>query len=304
MKVIKISLVGLFIVALGVVGIQTLGVTFLNKQIQAQLDQTGLASFVRFHDVSIDPFTLSLSFHQVSFGNPTYPWLIFDSITLNKGLFNNQVLDVTFQLNQTAIKKLSNDTQHLMKMAGLTELAGNGRFTSLQQDQHVTSNMALDIKGLGQFSLANQMKTQLNAALIQEIRTDMLASMAFGQPEAIFLIYGDDITFYDIKLSFQDAGLIQHLWPTYGNENNIKKIMFERLKSDTHTWGLAEATSQRNVEIAKTLTDYLTSTDRSNTQHLEISIHPDSPLSLGELYLLSKDKQLADKTNMHVAIKP
>lgn len=286
---ILLSCAAIFIVYL----VQHFGAQYAEKKIQEQLELSGLAPFVHYESIHLDPFTLTPSLENVSFGNEYSPWLRFARISLNSYPIKYPDLDIDFWIKESPIGSLSRDTRRLMNAANIDTLLGKGSFTSKIDNENVTSQFKLDIKDVGKLSLFSNISLLDKTITMSNFRSDMLASLAMGQPEALPIIYGDAIELHSIKIKFVESGLAEHLFAQSDLLHKSSTIQLKELKYASQALGLAAEDSKEAKHIAETLMAFL-----KQPQQLSLAISPSSAISLKELALMARQNTLYKDSTM------
>ena len=189
-------------VILGLYAVQRFGAQYAEQKIREQLEHAGLTSFVHYQQVYFNPFTLTPSLEGVKVGLEDSPLLIFARISFNSYVIKHPNLDIDFWIQESHIDSLSRETRGLMRSAGIDTLLGKGSFSSTVQNEEITSELKLDIKDIGKLTLLSNIQRLDRSFPLSDLRSDILASFALGQPEALPIIYGDAIRFrsLDIKI--------------------------------------------------------------------------------------------------------
>ncbi|MEP0072425.1 MAG: hypothetical protein ABJE79_06955 [Marinomonas sp.] len=303
-------LVSLFVVfSLTVLGLYTIkyfGTQYTEEALQKQLEDAGLTPFVHYQTVHFNPFTLTPSIEEVSFGFENLPWLQFSRISLNSYPLTYPDLDVDFWIKNSPAESLSNDTRRLMQAAGITTLLGKGSLSSKINENQVASQFKLDIKDLGVLSTSSHIRLLNNELSMHEIRTDLLASIAMGQPLGLFFIHGKALEINDLDIRYQDAGLVTRLIPEAPKTQQEDNQLASLLKFLSQSLGVAKANSVEADEIANALVGFLKPSQdpSSNTQaskkRLRLQMSPSKPLSLQELALMAHETRLYKDSNMQL----
>ncbi|MEO9275002.1 hypothetical protein ABFY09_09075 [Marinomonas sp. 5E14-1] len=303
-------LMSLFVVfsltVLGLYAIKYFGTQYTEEILQKQLDDAGLTPFVHYQTVHFNPFTLTPSIEEVSFGFKNSPWLLFSRISLNSYPLTYPDLDVDFWIKNSLAGNLSYDTRRLMKAAGITTLLGKGSLSSKINEDHVTSEFKLDIKGLGILSTSSHIRLLNNELSMHEIRTDLLASIAMGQPLGLFFIHGEALEINDLDIRYQDAGLVTWLIPEAPKSQQEEKQLASLLKLLSQSLGFARANSVEADEIANALVGFLKPSQdpslntQANKKQLRLQMSPSKPLSLQELALMAHETRLYRDSNMRL----
>ncbi|WOD06239.1 hypothetical protein [Marinomonas sp. GJ51-6] len=303
-------LVSLFVVfsltVLGLYAIKYFGTQYTEEALQKQLDDTGLTPFVHYQTVHFNPFTLTPSIEEVSFGFENSPWLQFSRISLNSYPLTYPDLDVDFWIKNSPAENLSYDTSRLMKVAGITTLLGKGSLSSKVNKDQVTSQFKLDIKDLGILSTSSHIRLLNNELSMHEIRTDLLASIAMGQPLGLFFIHGEALEISDLDIRYQDSGLVTRLIPEAPKSQQEEKQLASLLKFISQSLGVAKANSVEADEIANALVDFLkpyqdpSLNTQANKKQLRLQMSPSKPLSLQELALMAHETRLYKDSNMRL----
>jgi hypothetical protein len=273
--------------------VQRFGTQYAEDKIQEQLNQSGLAPFVHYESIHLDPFTLTPSLENVSFGNENAPWLRFARISFNSYPIKYPDLDVDFWIQESPIDSLSRDTRRLMRAAGVDTLLGKGSFTSKVKDEKVSSQFKLDIKDIGKLDLSSKINVLDHDIVMSDLRSDVLASFALGQPEALLIIYGDAIELHSLNVKYEESGLISHLFPQSAVLRDSPENQSNSLRYASQALGLATADSKEAEHIAKTLLAFLV-----QPKKLSVSIQPSSALSLKELALMANEDTLYKDSKM------
>lgn len=278
--------------------VQRFGGDYAEQKIQEQLELSGLAPFVHYESVHLDPFTLTPSLENVSFGNEYSPWLRFARISLNSYPIKYPDLDVDFWIQESPIDSLSRDTRNLMRAAGIETLLGKGSFTSKVEGNKVSSSFALDIKDIGKLAWASDISVLDKTIAMDNLRSDVIASFALGQPEALPIIYGDAIEVHSLKVEYEESGLIAHLVPKSAISRDSNENQLNGLKYMSQALGLAPANSKEAEQIAETLLTFL-----KQPEKLNLTLSPSSAISLKELALLANEGTLYKDSKMELSNK-
>ncbi|MGO3740038.1 MAG: hypothetical protein ACTJGG_11315 [Marinomonas foliarum] len=278
--------------------VQRFGGDYAEQKIQEQLELSGLAPFVHYESVHLDPFTLTPSLENVSFGNEFSPWLRFARISLNSYPIKYPDLDVDFWIQESPIDSLSRDTRNLMRAAGIETLLGKGSFTSKVEGNKVSSSFALDIKDIGKLAWASDISVLDKTIAMDNLRSDVIASFALGQPEALPIIYGDAIEVHSLKVEYEESGLIAHLVPKSAISRDSNENQLNGLKYMSQALGLAPANSKEAEQIAETLLTFL-----KQPEKLNLTLSPSSAISLKELALLANEGTLYKDSKMELSNK-
>lgn len=276
--------------------VQRFGGNYAEQKIQEQLELSGLAPFVHYESVHLDPFTLTPSLENVSFGNEYSPWLKFARISLNSYPINYPDLDVDFWIQESPIDSLSRDTRNLMRVAGIETLLGKGSFSSKIEGNKVSSSFTLDIKDIGKLVWASDISVLDKTIAMDNLRSDVLASFALGQPEALPIIYGDAVEIHSLKVQYEESGLIAHLVAKSLISNDSNENQLNGLKYASQALGLAPASSKEAEQIAETLLAFL-----KQPEKLNLTLSPPSAINLKEMALLANEGRLYKDSNMMVS---
>lgn len=277
----------------GIYAIQHFGTKYAQQKISDQLIQSGLVDLVQYESVNFDPFTFTPSIDNVSVGIESAPWLQFARITFNNFTLNYPDLDIDFWIKKSAASDLSRDTGRLIRAAGIETLIGKGSFTSVINGEQISSHFKLNIKDVGIMNVASEVNLLDHNIVMSEFRTDLLASLALGQPEAIFIIYGETLELRSLNIEYKDTGLISN-WPPELSRptNNLRNI----LKSNSQALGLTTENAPNAEQIADTIIGFL-----QKPNQLRLTLLPPSPINLKELTLLSGDNNLYKGSNMRIS---
>jgi hypothetical protein len=286
---ILLSCMAIFIIYL----VQRFGTQYAEDKIQEQLNQSGLAPFVHYESIHLDPFTLTPSLENVSFGNENAPWLRFARISFNSYPIKYPDLDVEFWIQESPIGSLSRDTRNLMRAGGIETLLGKGSFTSKIEGEKVSSQFKLDIKGIGKLDLSSKIYVLDHGIVMSDLRSDVLASFALGQPEALPIIYGDAIELHSLEVKYEESGLITHLFPQSAVLRDSPENQSNSLRYASQALGLAPADSEEAKHVAETLLTFLMQPEK-----LSLTMQPSSALSLKELVLMANKGTLYKDSKM------
>lgn len=279
----------------GVYAIQHFGTKYAQQKINDQLAQSGLKDLVHYESVNFDPFTLTPSIDNVSVGIESAPWLRFARITFNNFTLNYPDLDIDFWIKQSAASDLSRDTGRLMRSAGIKTLIGKGSFTSTIDGEEVSSHFRLNIKDIGIISVASEVNLLDHNIVMSEFRTDLLASLALGQPEAIFILYGETLEFRSLNINYTDTGLMSRQFPQSETKDS-KSALRSMLKSSSESFGLTTKNTLDAEQIADSIIGFLQEPNQIN-----LSLLPPYPINLKALTLLFGDKNLYKGSNMRIS---
>lgn len=277
--------------------IQYFGAKYADEKLQEQLKHSGLTSQVYYEKVHFDPFTLTPSFEKVRIGDEKAPWLRFARISFNSYPLNQPSLDIDFWIEESSITELSRDTGRLMRAAGIEMLLGKGSFSSNIDADPLQTRFYLNIKDVGKVSWESSV-TLLNPTLsVAELRSDVLASVALGQPDAMLSIYGDDIALHALSLRYEESGLVNHLFPTEHLSERAQQAQKNAFKFGSQVLGLTKANSNDADHIAETLTKFL-----AQPESMTLSIEPSKPLTLKQLARLAGEGELYPRSQMTLSI--
>ncbi|NLQ19114.1 hypothetical protein HGG82_16045 [Marinomonas sp. M1K-6] len=278
---------------LGLYAVQRFGAQYAEEKIQEQLERSGLASLVRYQSVYFNPFTLTPSLEGVSVGAENAPWLRFARISFNSYMIKHPNLDIDFWIQESPIDGLSRDTGRLMRAAGIDTLLGKGSFTSQIKNEHVSSVLKIDIKDLGKITLDSAITRLNNSVDLSDLRTDLLASLALGQPEALAIIYGEGIELHSLTVKYEELGLIHHLFPPSDLQPKVIQDQLITLSLASQALGLAPADSPQAKQIATAVQAFL-----QEPKQLTLAMSPASPISLKALTLLANEGTLYKNSQM------
>ncbi|MBR7889137.1 hypothetical protein J9B83_09305 [Marinomonas sp. A79] len=289
-------------IACGVVfllfGIQHFGAKYAERAFLKQLEQSGLTPLVHYEKVHFDPFTLTPSFEQVRVGNPEAPWLHFARIAFNSYPLTHPNLDISFWVQESAIEEVSRDTGRLMRAAGIDTLLAKGTFSSQTEGQAVNTHFDLIIKDVGKVSLSSHINLLNDAINLPELRSDLLASIALGQPEAMLNLYGDDIELSSLSARYDEAGLVAHLLPAQPMSARATQAQKDAFAFGSQMLGLAPANSPEAKHIATTLTDFL-----ADPQTIRLAVTPDTAVSLTQLARYASEGRLYQTSQMNLSVQ-
>ncbi|WP_394181904.1 hypothetical protein [Marinomonas posidonica] len=274
---------------------QKFGAEYAEEKIQQRITNAGLQTLIKYDSVHLDPFTLTPSLENVRFGPNSAPWLNFARISFNSYLFKQPNLDVDFWIKETPVNQLSRETAALFRQAGLKHVLGKGSFQSTLEGDTLESHLNLDIKDAGKLNVISHTQLSKQDLSLVDLRTDWLASVALGQPEAILYLYGEQLSIEQLSITYQDMGLLQHLsgdWPQRSNEWRILKLnqIMDQLK-------LAPQGSSNALELARTLDQYLL-----EPATLSLTFSPNTAMNLKQLALIAEQKMLAQQAKLKVTL--
>lgn len=296
-KTIRIMVGAIVILCLAVLTIYVMkhvGTQYAQQKINDQLAQSGLKDLVHYESINFDPFTLTPSLNNVSVGIKSAPWLQFASITFNHFALHYPNLDIDFWIEQNSASELSGNTGPPIRADNVQTLLGKGSFTSRSHGERVLSHFTLDMKELGILNIASDVNVLDRNIVISEFRADLLASLALGQPEAIFILYGERLEFRSLNIQYIDAGFINHWWPESSTPTSSTNHLRSIVKSNIQALGLT--TNSPDAEhIADSIIAFI---QQPNT--LNLSLLPPLPINLKELTLLFGDKNLYKGSNMRI----
>ncbi|WP_421855952.1 hypothetical protein [Marinomonas sp.] len=286
---ILLSCAAIFVIYL----VQRFGAQYAEDKIQEQLDLSGLAPFVHYESVHLNPFTLTPSLENVSFGNENAPWVRFARISFNSYPIKYPDLDVDFWIQESPIDSLSRDTRHLMRGIGIDTLLGKGSFTSKVEGEKVSSRFKLDIKDIGKLDLSSNINVLDRSIVMSDLRSDIIASFALGQPEALPIIYGKAIELHSLEVKFEESGLIAHLFPKSAILRDSRASQLNGLKYVSQALRFAPADSNEAEHIAETILAFFMKPEK-----LSLVVQPASAISLKELALMMNEGTLYKDSNM------
>jgi hypothetical protein len=275
--------------------VQRYGAQYAEHKIQEQLEHSGLTSFVHYESIHFDPFTLTPSLEDVRFGADSAPWLRFARISLNQYPIKYPDLDVDFWIQRSPIDSVSRDMRQWMRAAGIDTLLGKGSFSSKTEGEKVLSQFKLDIKDVGKISLSSNINLLDQTINMPELRSDIIASFALGQPEAILIMYGEAIRLRSLDVAYTESGLINHLFPQFAILSESKQTQLDFLAFKSQALGLAAADSKEAKQIASAIWAFL-----SKPETLTLSLSPSSPISVKELALSTSEERLYKDSNMTI----
>lgn len=304
-ETLKLRLMSLLLKLLGalcvlvviIYAIKHFGGQYAQQQIDARLKESGLSDFIHYENLHFNPLTLTPSLEQVSIGAQQAPWLRFARISFNHYPILQPDLDVDFWLEESTSAELSRDSGRIMRTLGLTTLLGKGHLSSTQQDDHLDTFLALDIKDLGRLIWDSQVQLSHPQESLSTLRTDLLASLALGQPEAMLILYGEHIGFDALTLRYQDNGLLEQLLPAAEvakyDDNSLQYL----LQAATDSLGLAPLGSPEAGQIADTLLAFIKQPER-----LTLTMSPNQTIDLKDITLLIGDKNLYQQANIQLSL--
>ena len=275
--------------------IQKFGAEYAEEKIQQRITTAGLQTLIKYDSVHLDPFTLTPSLENVRFGPNSAPWLNFARISFNSYLFKQPNLDVDFWIKETPVNQLSRETATLFRQAGLKHVLGKGSFQSTLDGDTLESHLHLDIKDAGKLNVISHTELSKQDLSLVDLRTDLLASVALGQPEAILYLYGERLNIEQLSVSYQDTGLAEHLfndWSQHSNEWRMLKLsqIVDQLK-------LAPEDSLDALNLARTLDQYLL-----EPATLSLTFSPNTAMNLKQLALIAEQKMLAQQAKLKVTL--
>lgn len=289
---------------IGLYAIKHFGTQYTEQKVQEQLKRSGLAPFVRYQSIHFNPFTLTPSLENVSFGYENAPWLRFARISFNRYPITYPSLDIDFWLKASPASSLSRETAQWMHAAGIETLVAKGSFVSkIEPDESSTtlkstSQLTLNVKEVGRLSFSSKIALLDTNLSMTELRTDLLASIALGQPEAIFIIHGDHVEINDVDIRYQDAGMIKRLFPNISTTQTAQSSLLKKLQTSSQSLGFAHTHSVESKHIADTILTYLQS---PTSLHLAM---PSSSISLKDVALMINDNTLYQASKMTLSTAP
>ncbi|MCB5162276.1 hypothetical protein [Marinomonas algarum] len=284
------------VVVFALFGIQYIGKKYAEDAFQQQLQRAGLTSLVHYDSVHFDPFTLTPSFENVRVGSVVTPWLHFARISFNHYPLTHPNLDIDFWVKESSIADLSRDTGHLMRAAGVDTLLGKGSLSSHTDANELITQLHVNIKDMGKVTLESHINVLSSSLSLTELRSDLLASFALGQPEAMLSLYGETIELHRLMLKYEEAGLIRHLFPSSSQSPQSADYSQEtqkRFRLVSQAMGLAPKESKEANEIANALTRFL-----RQPETLTLFIEPETPTSIKQLMHFSEQEQLYRRSKM------
>ncbi len=297
-RIVFISFMLFGLVVLGLYGLKHFGTLYAKQKVQEQLQRAGLTPFVHYDTLHFNPFTLTPSLENVRFGNDdSAPWLKFSRISFNSYPLTYPNLDVEFWLEESQPSDLSDETAYWLYVAELDTLIGKGSIVSTVDGHNVTSDIELDIKDLGKLSTHSNLNLVGSEVSMSELRTDLLASIALGQPEAVLIIHGDQVEVDAFEMTYQDQGLIKDWLQNPPSTPEEKYELFDTLRYSSETFGLAYVDSQEADHIANVMLNFLIS-----PQSLKIAMNPKEPINLSDLVLSMSNSRLYSLSNMTLSI--
>ena len=286
---ILLSCMAIFVIYL----VQRFGAQYAEEKIQEQLEHSGLKPFIHYESVHLNPFTLTPSLENVSFGNENAPWLRFARVSFNSYPIKYPNLDVDFWIQESPIDSLSRDTRHLMRGVGIDTLLGKGSFTSKVEGEKVSSQFKLDIKDIGKLDLSSKINILDHSIIMSDLRSDVIASFALGQPEALPIIYGNAIELHSLEMKYEESGLIAHLFPKSAILRDSRASQLNGLKYASQALRFAPADSKEANNIAEILLAFLMQPEKLN-----LVMQPASALTLKELTLMTNEGTLYKDSKM------
>lgn len=272
---------------LGLYAVQRFGAQYAEQKIQEQLEHSGLTEFVHYQQVYFNPFTLTPSLEGVKVGAEDSPLLIFARISFNSYLVKHPNLDIDFWIQESPIDSLSRKTGTLMRSAGMNTLLGKGSFSSTIQDEGIVSELKLDIKDAGKLTLMSNIRLLDQHFTLSDLRSDILASFALGQPEALPIIYGEAIELRSLDIKYEESGLIHRLFSLSSSNQKNRINLEDALLLASQTVGFAPANSPEAKQIATSLQTFI-----ETPKQLTLSLLPSTPTSVKELTLLANEGSL------------
>lgn len=284
---ILIACIAIFVLYL----VQKFGSNYAEEKIQQRIQNAGLTQLIQYERLHLDPFTLTPSLENVRIGPASAPWLYLARISFNSYLFKQPNLDVDFWIKETPVNQLDASSASLFRQVGLQTLLGKGHFRSQVEGDKVTTQLHLDIKDVGKWNITSDSLVDQSPLNLMELRTDLLASIALGQPEAVLIIYGDKLKLAQARLDFDNLGLYQHLLQTW----QAPDMAILSLQNQISQLGLAPANSVAALEMARSLYSLI-----ERDQNLSLQLQPAEPISLKKLVLFAGEDDLAESANMTI----
>ncbi|REG84985.1 hypothetical protein [Marinomonas pollencensis] len=286
------AIVGLLLVCIAFFALKYVGSRYTTQIITQQIEESGLTPLIHYKKITFDTLTLSPVMHSVSIGNQRYPWLRFSKITFNALPINYPQLDIEFQFDDSQ-QPLARDTQRLLAIAGVNQLTGHGRFLSKPNGNNIDSTLTLTMPHLGQLYLSTNLDILDADFSLHELRSDLLASLALGQLDAMPILYGESVALHKLALRFQDNGLTKQIWPH--SQSNEKRLL---VKSIINSIGLAAYDSPQAEYLATQFENFL-----ANPKQLSFSMLPKKAIKLSSLMKFSQEKSLYLKSDMALMAK-
>ncbi|GAB3479995.1 hypothetical protein [Marinomonas epiphytica] len=292
-----VKLVGAFcVLVLVMYALKHYGTQYTRDKINEQLNQTGLSPFVHFENVHFNPLTFTPSLENVQLGQKDRPWLTLARITFHQYPFIQPDLDVDFWIAQSSAEHLAIESQIVMQTLGIDTLLGKGSWQSHTGQNGVTqSEFYLDIKDAGKLNLKSKWLYQAPTASLQTLRTDLLASLALGQPEAMLLLYGDSLLLEQANLNYQDAGSLKHMIPSEIHQQMSDDELLFLLRHLAASTGLATVPSHEAKEISEKVLPFIRQLDQ-----LTINLTPKQTMSVKELSLSFYEQSLYKDSSMSI----
>ena len=304
-EALKIRLMTLLLKLLGalcvvvvlIYAIKHFGTQYAQEQIDARLKDSGLNEFVHYEEIHFNPLTLTPSLEQVTLGAKSAPWLRLARLSFNHYPLFQPDLDIDFWIAESPVAELSRDSARIMRTLGLETLLGKGHFSSTKNEDHLASYLALDIKDLGRIVWDSQTQLTKPNESISTMRTDLLASLALGQPEAMLILYGEHVAFEEVRIRYQENGMIEHLLPAAEMANYSDNDLNYLIQAASETLGLAPFGSPEAQQIAETFLAFI-----KQPESLTLTMKPDQALDLKDITLLLGDKNLYQQANMQLSL--
>ncbi|WP_133012856.1 hypothetical protein [Marinomonas flavescens] len=272
------------------------GTRYATQVIDKQIHESGLAPLIHYKSISFNPLTLTPVMHSVSIGNKRYPWLRLTHIKFNYLPVIYPKLNVDFQFDDNKTSFIARDTRRLMTLMGIQQLTGQGHFLSAPKEGNIDSTLTLQVDQVGHLFFNSNIDILNQDVSLQEFRSDLLASMALGQLDAIPILYGDSIAFHKIALRFRDEGLIKRQWPEFSAKSSHEALPY--FKTLSAYLGLAPYHSIQNHHISTQVTTFLT---KANT--LSFSMAPKQPIKLKTLMQFVRNESLYENSDMSLSAR-
>ncbi|MEO9656010.1 hypothetical protein [Marinomonas sp.] len=304
-ETLKIRLMTLLLKLLGalcvvvvlIYAVKHFGTQYAQEQIDVRLNESGLSAFVHYEDIHFNPLTLTPSLEQVTLGEKSAPWLRLARVSFNHYPLFQPDLDIDFWIAESPTTELSRDSVRIMRTLGLETLLGKGHFSSTKKADQLASYLSLDIKDLGRIVWDSQIQLTKPNESINTMRTDLLASLALGQPEAMLILYGEHVAFEDVRIRYQENGMIEHLLPASEMSNYSDNDLSYLIQAASETLGLASIGSSEAQQIGETLLAFI-----KQPEHLTLTMKPNQAIDLKDITLLLGDKDLYQQANMQLSL--
>lgn len=280
------------------IGVKLYGESVAEEELQTALNNSGYANFVQYKDVSFNPLTFSTSINNLSIGVGDEKWAKFDSFTINdfdEGEDSFE-LDIEFDLAEMPIESLPRSFRALSNQAkslGLETIDGGGALYIELDESEFESGFEMYVDDVASIELSSELEVNLTD---DQISAAIASLMLYGANPRIMTSYSNEIAIDEFYFEYEDEGILQNYVDTLDEDSLESDLVLKDILDTVANYGLANKESSTAEDIAEELLGFIKS-----PSELSISITPDDPMSLNQMFTYSRSNSLYDKSNMDIS---